>query len=309
MIWALAVLAGLALWPVIREARRTPVDDVVRASAPGEFADLSLGRVHYRWLGRPRGPVAICVHGLTTPSFVWEGLVPHLERMGFRVLLYDLYGRGYSSRPEGAQTPEMFTRQLSELLAALGLDEDLTLIGYSMGGVIASRFTAAYPGRVRQLMLVAPADMGIEVSRATRIARDVPVLGDWLFHMAFPRQFRASLARQQALEVSVEDLGDRQAGELMKRGYLRAVLSSLRHSLRRPLEQAHRQIAQAGVPVLAVWGDADETVPLAGLGLLAQWNRNAHQEVIPEATHLLPATHTEALAGHISALTESLRRG
>ena len=41
------------------------------------------------------------------------------------------------------------------------------------------------------------------------------------------------------------------------------------------------------IPTLAIWGEADETVPISGVGQLATWNRRAHQEVIADAPHSL----------------------
>ncbi|EEB85586.1 alpha/beta fold hydrolase [Roseobacter sp. GAI101] len=69
------------------------MNDVARGSAPGQFAELSRGVTHYEWVGPARGPVAVCVHGLTTPSFVWRSITKGLVLMGFRTLIYDLYGR------------------------------------------------------------------------------------------------------------------------------------------------------------------------------------------------------------------------
>ena len=72
-----------------------------RADAPGRFALLSRGATHYQFLGLRGGPLAICVHGLSTPSFVFEALAAFLIGRGYRVLIYDHYGRGYSDRSKG----------------------------------------------------------------------------------------------------------------------------------------------------------------------------------------------------------------
>ena len=79
--WGLAALTLVVAAPVLREAARPRID---RASGrvPGAFATLSRGRTQYRWHGPEGGPVTVCVHGLTTPSFVWEGLVPGLVAEG-----------------------------------------------------------------------------------------------------------------------------------------------------------------------------------------------------------------------------------
>ena len=132
------LLGAVAMLPWLREKRRVEMDTEARHGAPGKFVRLSRGLTHYQTSDSARGPWIVLIHGLTTPSFVWEGLVPYLEALGFRVLRYDLYGRGFSDRPKGRQTPEFFVAQLAELLATHEIEEEVTLVGYSMGGVIAT---------------------------------------------------------------------------------------------------------------------------------------------------------------------------
>lgn len=95
-----------------------------------------------------RGPVAVCVHGLTTPSFVWHGLARGLATFGYRVLIYDLYGRGYSDRAPGHQDQAYFLQQLNDLLEDQQIKGDITLLGYSMGGAspppLSQRIRAGY---------------------------------------------------------------------------------------------------------------------------------------------------------------------
>ncbi|SIS83998.1 Pimeloyl-ACP methyl ester carboxylesterase [Roseivivax lentus] len=304
MNWGLALLALLAAClPALREARRRPMDAEARLEAPGDIVPLSQGRTHCRWIGRARGPVVVCVHGLTTPSPAWNALAAHLDRAGFRVLLYDLYGRGYSDAPRGQQTPRFFARQLRDVLDHYGLDEDVTLIGYSMGAVIAAAFAVEEPARLRQLVLVAPAGMGMPMSRVQRFCVEWPWIGDWLFHMLYPAHHARAIAQSDA----PEEVRAVQRAELTRSGFVPAVLSSLRYSLRKPAPRLHKALAREAVPVLAVWGDADRVIPISGLGQLAQWNRNARQEVIEGADHGLPFTHADDLAQALARLFEAAR--
>jgi pimeloyl-ACP methyl ester carboxylesterase len=295
--WILAAgLAGGGLVPVVRERMRAPMNDAARKRAPGRFAALSNGVTHYHWIGPVRGPVVVCVHGLTTPSFVWDGLAEELVVLGFRVLVYDLYGRGFSDRPSGPQTPEVFVQQLRDLLDDQGLLEDVTLIGYSMGGVIAAAFADREGHRLRRLVLLAGAGMGHARDRLTRWAVEWPFVGDWAFHLGFPPTFRRSVEAERDRPSSVEDIADLQLAELGYRGFVRSVLASLRGCLRHPIADVHRRLAASGLPVVAVWGRDDTVIPIENLGRLAQWNRTARQEVIEGAGHGLPYTHTAEVA-------------
>ncbi|WP_425074323.1 alpha/beta fold hydrolase [Sagittula sp. S175] len=298
--WLTAAGGLVAALPALRELRRRPRNARLRAQAPGSFADLSQGVTHYDWLGPERGPVAVCVHGLTTPSFVWLGLARRLVAMGYRVLVYDLYGRGYSAAPRGLQTPGVFSRQLTDLLDHEGLTDDITLIGYSMGGAISAHWASENGHRLRRLILLAPAGMGHELGAMARWAVEWPVLGDWLFHMAYPTLFRKAAEAERNAASSVEDISDLQIGELDRRGFVRSVLSSLRGTLRRSAEAAHREIHATHLPVTAIWARDDKTIPLRAMGQLTQWNRDVRQVVIEEAGHGLTYTHADAVAQAIA---------
>lgn len=303
MNWLLvpAALAVIAIWPFLREATRKPMDADARRDAPGEFVQLSQGLTHYRWIGPARGPVAVCVHGLTTPSLVWEAVAQGLGRMGYRVLVYDLYGRGYSDRVAGVQDQDFFIRQLDDLLEAQGLGDDLTLLGYSMGGAIVSAFTARHPERVRRVILLAPAGMGHDLGRLAKFTRDTPLLGDWLMLLRYPAAHRKGTEAERTLPTEVAGIVDYQQAELSKRGFVPAVLASLRGILPRPLEEAHRSISREDIPVLAIWGRDDTVIPISAMGRLAQWNRAARHEVIEGAGHGLTYTHASAVISAIEA--------
>lgn len=302
LVLALIVLA----LPLIAEARRKPMDDTARSGAPGEFATLSRGVTHYQWFGPARGPVAVCVHGLTTPSFVWRGLARGLAGFGFRVLVYDLYGRGFSDRVPGCQDKVFFMRQLDDLLQDQQIEGDITLLGYSMGGAIATVFAAAQPDRIRHLVLLAPAGMGVVASRLSRFIARAPLIGDWLMLALFARQHIKFTQAERNLPGSVENIVDLQQSELRFKGFIPAVLASMRGILSTPLREEHKTIHQAGIPVLAIWGREDAVTPLSAMGTLAEWSRQARQDVIDEAGHGLVYTHTDKV---LASMSDALRDG
>lgn len=301
MMWVTLILLGLLAIPVTTELTRSGMTDAVRAKAPGKFALLSQGTTHFEWLGPERGPVAVCIHGLTTPSFVWRGMAKGLALMGFRVLIYDLYGRGYSDRVWGKQDADFFDRQLTDLLAHENVGDHSTVIGYSMGGAIATHFAARHPQRVKQLILLAPAGMFELAGRKIALARDLPVIGDWLFLAAYPWEVRGGIAAEANTPTSVDGIYDLQQKETGRRGFFPAVLSSLRGVLRTSCEDQHRAIAAVGVPVLAVWGERDDVIALTSKDTLTDWNPSARQSVIAGAGHGLPHTHTDAVLEAIRA--------
>ena len=297
MIWVLICLLvlGVAFAPYIAERRRLVMDDAARADAPGAFIDLKHGRTHYRYFGPQSAPLAVCVHGLTTPSFVFEALADGLVAKGYRVLVYDHYGRGFSDRPTAAQDREFFVSHLDELLNALGEHEKFLLFGYSMGGAVAAAYTAAFAQRVRNLVLVAPAGMGHQLGPLAKIIRLVPGLGDWLFMASYGRSHRKATEKERVLASAVPFVVDRQQRELQYRGFLPSVLSSLRNGLRVQAKTDHQKIHAAGTKVTAIWGAEDDVIPLYCKDKLARWNPDAAQVVVPDVDHSLPYTQSQSV--------------
>ena len=298
-MWELLfILATLAALPFVFEIRRNVIGDRERRGTPGKTAELTQGTTYYQWLGPVRGPIAVAIHDTTMPSAVWDEVAEGLGAIGYRVLVYDLYGRGLSDAPKGPQDRAFFIGQLTDLLADQGIGQDLTLIGYGLGGAIATAFAADQTERVKRLIMLAP--LGIERTEdgLARFIRQTPLIGDWLFLMLYGKQLRKGVA------AAPSRIGPEQLEELGRKGFLPAVLSSIRGIGQDRQEADHRAIGRADVPVVALWGQHDIVVPLSGLGTLAQWNRAARQEVIAGAGHGLPYTHAAEV---IAVLKDVLR--
>ena len=294
-VLTLLILALVAA-PFLAEARRIPMTRALRDAAPGDFAALPMGRTHFQWSGPSGGPVAVCVHGLTTPSYVFAGTRTALQGLGYRVLSYDLYGRGYSDRPFRSQTLDLFTRQLEALLAHEDVREPVVLIGFSMGGAIAARFASGLDDRLSAVVLVAPAGIAPVYDTWTDRLTKAPLIGDWLARVFGGIALRSELESDVQSATVIPDLKDRQIAETRIRGFLPAVLSSKRFALSETLEADHQAIAASGVPVLAIWGEADPVIPLSTIGKLAELNPAAHHVQIPDAGHGLLQTHPKQVA-------------
>ncbi len=131
------------------------IDDDIRASTSGSFIRLSNGFTHYELCGPDSGQSVVLIHGFSVPYFVFDPTFNFLVSAGFRVLRYDLFGRGFSDRPYTRYNLELFVNQLKDLLCALNIKR-VNLIGLSMGGAISSAFTVSFPESVRRLILIDP---------------------------------------------------------------------------------------------------------------------------------------------------------
>jgi|TARA_B110000879_G_scaffold30999_1_gene42328 pimeloyl-ACP methyl ester carboxylesterase len=301
VIWVALLLAAIAAAPFAVEHYRAVMSDGRRGSAPGQFVELSQGVTHFHLSGPNEGPLIVCVHGLTTPSFVWAQLAKGLTTLGFRVLVYDLYGRGFSDHLDSIQDKAFFNQQLDDLLIHLEVEDPFHMIGYSMGGAIATGFASTYPACVRRLVLLASAGMTLAETPLLKFIRDQGIAGKWLMLAAYPLQLRRGIRAEQETTSVPSDISKGQERQLMFQGFIPAVLASLRGILSRPLEGEHMALRRNGLPVLAIWGAEDDVIQASAMGQLAAWNRDVIHEVIEDAGHGLPYTHTEALLAHITA--------
>ncbi|CAI6335696.1 unnamed protein product [Periconia digitata] len=121
--------------------------------------DSPYGRTRvYEW-GPEDGPRILLIHGISTPSIALTDLAHRLTAEGYRVLLFDLFGRGYSSAPSPDAHRYDSALYMSQILLCIQsspvLWSSFTIVGYSLGGAIAADFTSYFPNLVDGLVLVA----------------------------------------------------------------------------------------------------------------------------------------------------------
>ncbi|WP_245678151.1 alpha/beta fold hydrolase [Chondromyces crocatus] len=109
---------------------------------------------------RPNGRVVLLLHGKNFSGAYWEPTIRALGERGFRVVVPDQVGFGKSSKPEAYQfTFQALAENTRALLDSLGV-ERVSVIGHSMGGMLAARWTLMMPKRTEKLVLVNP--IGLE---------------------------------------------------------------------------------------------------------------------------------------------------
>jgi pimeloyl-ACP methyl ester carboxylesterase len=292
-LMAFVLLAGGAY--VHARSGLLPLDDDARSRAPGNFVELSDGRVHYAWHGPAGGSVTVLVHGFSTPSFVWAGLIEPFVRANMRVLTYDNFGRGFSDRPDTHYDAALFDRQLVELLASQGIDQPIDLVGYSMGGAIGIYFAAHHPEKVRMLGLIAPAGFPVNLGFAAQLLR-LPGLGDWLMAVVGKRTMLSTMARPENQGRAIPDIVERYEVQMAYEGYLRSLLSTMRHFPLDAMEVEFERVGAAAIPLLAVWGDRDSIVPLANAERIASAVPQAQIEVVAGGTHAITYSEPERVS-------------
>ncbi|KAM0437790.1 hypothetical protein ACHAPT_002155 [Fusarium lateritium] len=104
--------------------------------------------------GYPNGKTALLLHGKNFCGPTWEGTIRALRREGYRVVAPDQVGFCKSSKPSAYQfSLEQFAWNTRGLLNALDVG-NVTVIGHSLGGMLAARYSLQYPESVDKTVMV-----------------------------------------------------------------------------------------------------------------------------------------------------------
>ncbi|WP_280570545.1 alpha/beta hydrolase [Chromohalobacter sp. 296-RDG] len=108
----------------------------------------------------PNGQTVVLMHGKNFCAATWQDSIERLNDAGYRVIAPDQIGFCKSSKPEAYQFSfHQLAANTHALLENLDVD-DVTVMGHSMGGMLASRYALMYPDDTEQLVLVNP--IGLE---------------------------------------------------------------------------------------------------------------------------------------------------
>ena len=203
------------------------------------------------------GPAVVLVHGLAASMYSWRYAIDPLVAAGYRVIAYDNRGFGFSDKPAGGYTNAAYVHLLFGLLDSLGVS-DAVLVGHSMGGAIVADAALTLPSRVRGLVLVDAAGLGIGMSFMLRVAK-WPIVGPLSDHLrgrgatatilrsiyGDPSRVTEQQIDQYYAPIALPDFG---------RG-LRGILHEFR------FEDLQGRLGSIMAPTLVMWGARDHLIP------------------------------------------------
>jgi len=284
---------------VLNDAARH--SDLLRAYG-GSYVRLPAGITHYELVGPEDAQTVVLVHGFSVPYYLWDPTFHALVADGFRVLRYDLYGRGWSDRPDARYDPDFYDQQLVQLLDVLGIREPINLVGASMGGPIVVNYAANHPERSRRVALIDP---GFSNGFIPPWRLRAPLLSDFVMCV----QIAPTLAESQRADFlhpeRYPDYFAKYGAQMKYRGFRHALLSSIRDFLSQNTQPAFEQIGKSGEPVLLIWGRADQDVPFAVSDDVRRAIPQAEFHPIADAAHVPFFEHPEIVN---PILVEFLRR-
>lgn len=271
--WVL-LLAGCRA-AAIPAARRFPAGTEFTARS------VTIEGTRIRYIDAGRGPAVLFLHGLGASMYAWRKNLAPVLAAGFRVIALDHRGFGFSDKPPTGYDNATYARLTVTLLDSLHV-ADAVLVGHSMGGAIAAAVALEHPGRVRGLVLIGSAGLGVREPIILRVGR-WPVLGPLVLALR-GRGLTERLLQSTYLDprkVSPADV-DQYYAPVAEPEYGRALHAVLREF---QFDGLGGGVDRVATPTLVVWGEADRWVPIALGRLLAA--------SIPHAAFLtVPAGHS-----------------
>ena len=221
---------------------------------PGEYVQLSEGYTYFEEANSNSeiGNVVL-VHGFSVPSYIMRTTFNSIKERGFRVIMMDLYGRGYSDNPNLPQTDELRATQVIELMKSRGIKK-ASIVGLSNGGRIISKIADIEPELIKDLFYIASSgfyeyeevyDKNVYQEEIDNMILKYPEMAKGQVNDFFEGdKYPNRITQYEELQTHV--------------GFARALISTTKNLV--TLDDVHVKIDSLNIPVYTFWGEFDNVV-------------------------------------------------
>jgi pimeloyl-ACP methyl ester carboxylesterase len=231
-----------------------------------KYLELHGDRIAYRDEGS--GETILLIHGMAGSSETWRAMIPQLATK-YRVVAPDLLGHGRSDKPRGDYSLGAFAVWLRDLLDELGVTR-ATIVGQSLGGGVAMQFVYQHPDYCQRLVLISSGGLGPDVGWTLRllsapgaelimpIIAPTPVLkvGNKL------RSWASSVGIQSPRAAEIWSAYSSFADSQTRQAFLRTLRSVVDYR-GQAVSALNRLHVASELPIMAIWGDRDQIIPVA----------------------------------------------
>ncbi|HEX2190153.1 MAG TPA: alpha/beta fold hydrolase [Longimicrobiaceae bacterium] len=240
-------------------------------------AHLATGvRLRYLEQGDPGGHPVILLHGLSDSSLSYAHVLPLLPAH-LHVYALDLRGHGDSERPDAGYGMRDLAADVVALMEAEGLPP-ATLVGHSLGSLVAQQVALAAPERIARLVLVGTGTTGRRIGDVEELDAAIAALTDPV-DPEFVRGFQEGTIHRPLPEGFV----DRAVAESLKlpaRVWQRLMAGML-------ATEPPTGLRGRGIPILMLWGDHDTVFSRAEQDALLEMLPGAALRVYADTGHAL----------------------
>ncbi|MCF6385335.1 alpha/beta fold hydrolase [Mycobacterium sp. MBM] len=234
--------------------------------------------------------VLLLIHGMAGSAQTWRAVLPRLAKK-YRVIAPDLLGHGQSSKPRTDYSLGAFAVGLRDLLDELGVDS-ATVVGHSLGGGVAMQFLYQHPDYCRRLVLIGSGGLGPDVGWILRLLAAPGA--EFVMPVIAPSPV---LKAGNAVKSWLSAAGLRSPrGAEMWSAYSSFADSETRDAFLRTLRSVvdyrgqsvsalNRLNLREGLPVLAIWGEKDDIIPVDHAYSALEARPDCRLEVLPDVGH------------------------
>jgi len=254
---------------------------VVEAVPEGKYVEVGGGTtLHYHEAGNGKRGNVLFVHGSGPGASGWsnfKGNYPFLAEHGYRTIVPDTMGYGYSSKPEeGAFSLSDVAAQYKALLDAIGVGR-ATIVGNSQGGAIAITLALEYPELVDKLVLMAPG--GLETRDTYMAMEGIKAMIRVLYKEGISKEtMRKVFTLQLHDESKITD-------EVIEERYQVAMTQHKDNIARIQVSNQAERLSEIECPVLCFWGANDKFCPSTGAAKIATSCPNSRTVLISSCGH------------------------
>jgi non-heme chloroperoxidase len=234
-------------------------------------------------------PVVILLHGYTDSSYSYQTLMDHLDPT-IRAIAFDQRGHGDSSKPGCCYAPQDFADDVIAFMNARKI-ETATIVGHSMGGVIAQLVASRAPERVSGLVIIGSA-ASFTSPAVEGLVGAVKELNEPV-DRKFAREFQASMFFEPVPDGRIEPYVD-ESMKVPARVWTDVLTQLATIDLR-------NQLPNIKARTLILWGDKDEVVSRADQATLFREIPNATLKVYEKTGHGMHWETPARVAADLSA--------
>ncbi|XQW83777.1 alpha/beta fold hydrolase [Thalassotalea piscium] len=273
-----------------------------------EEISFDLGEITLRGIawGNEGDDILLCLHGWLDNAASFLPLAPYFKNK--RVIAIDWPGHGFSSH-RSQDAHYHFVDYVYDLLTLFELNQwqCIDVVGHSMGGMIATAFTAAFPERIKTLSLIDSIGFINAKEEQTTLQLREGMLSR-LSNSTKKKPIHSEIASAVKARVAVSDLTYENAEMIVKRGIVKhnegyTWSSDSRLRLTSPyrlsLSQAEQFIRDIEKPVMLIYGDKGLDMVSVGIDNFGPLFKSIKMIKLPGGHHL----HMEipmVVAKHIS---------
>jgi pimeloyl-ACP methyl ester carboxylesterase len=273
-----------------------PLEKWADKHAQGKFIDLVDRKQHSRrmhYIEKGTGEPVILIHGFNYDSYTWSSNIDPLAEK-HKVFAIDLWGFGFSTRQPMDYGYPLFAHQVLMFMDSLGIPS-ASLVGHSMGGGTAITFAGQHPQRVDRLVLVDAAGMPNQLPLKGKFFQ-LPWVPEFLLGLNTNSVRKSNLLSNwiHNRELLTDEYFEAATCFQKVEGTTEILLAILRKNFFNTLEEEIRQLGQADIPTLVIWGRHDNSVPLRCGEEMHRLIKGSRLEVLENAGHLANFDQSDA---------------